>query len=128
MAGAASAGAIDPRTGAQRVAAELGLALVAPATSPCDVPLPGDSESWGFGVAARFNLGATARERASLGKVEAVRRLKEGFAHTNGNLGLIAVEQETWEGDTLRFRMRALGQTAAGSIEVLDDAIRISLS
>ena len=30
MAGAASAGAIDPMTGAQRVAAELGLALVAP--------------------------------------------------------------------------------------------------
>ena len=62
-----------------------------------------------------------------LGKVEAVRRLKEGFARTNGNLGLIAVEQETWEGDTLRFRMRALGQTATGSIDVLEDAIRIEV-
>ncbi len=63
-----------------------------------------------------------------LGKVEAVRRLKEGLARTNSNLGLIAVEQETWEADTLRFRMRALGQTAAGSIEVLEDAIRIEVS
>ena len=63
-----------------------------------------------------------------LGKVEAVRRLKEGFARTNGNLGLIAMEQETWEGDTLRFRMRALGQTAAASIEVLEDALRIEVS
>jgi len=64
-----------------------------------------------------------------LGKVEAARRLKEGFARTNGHLGaMIAMEQETWEGDTLRFRMRALGHTAAASIEVLDDALRIEVS
>ena len=64
-----------------------------------------------------------------LGKVEAVRRLKESFARTNGNLGpMIAVEQETWEGDTLRFRMRSLGQTAAASIDVLEDALRIEVS
>jgi len=64
-----------------------------------------------------------------LGKVEAVRRLKDGFARTNGQLGaMIAMEQETWEGDTVRFRMRALGQTAAASIEVLEDAMRIEVS
>jgi hypothetical protein len=63
-----------------------------------------------------------------LGKVEAVRRLKEGFARTKGNLGLIAVEQETWVGDALSFRMRALGQTATGSIDVMEDAIRIEVS
>ena len=63
-----------------------------------------------------------------LGKVEAVRRLKEGFARTNGHLGtMIAVEQEIWEGDTLRFRMRALGQSAAATIEVLEDALRIEV-
>jgi hypothetical protein len=63
-----------------------------------------------------------------LGKVEAVRRLKEGFARTNGHLGpMIAMEQETWEGDTLRFRMLALGQSAAASIEVLEDALRIEV-
>ena len=64
-----------------------------------------------------------------LGKVEAVRRLKEGFARTDGHLGaMITMEQETWEGDTLRFRMRALGQTAAATIEVLEDALRIEVS
>ncbi len=64
-----------------------------------------------------------------LGKVEAVRRLKDGFARTSGHLGaMIAMEQETWQGDTLRFRMRALGQTAAASIEVLEDALRIEVS
>jgi Putative polyhydroxyalkanoic acid system protein (PHA_gran_rgn) len=64
-----------------------------------------------------------------LGKVEAVRRLKEGLARTRGHLGpTIAVEQDTWQGDTLRFRMRALGQPAAASIEVLEDALRIEVS
>jgi len=64
-----------------------------------------------------------------LGKVEAVRRLKEGLARTNGQLGaLVAVEQETWRGDTLFFQMRALGQTAAASIEVLEEALRIEVS
>jgi hypothetical protein len=64
-----------------------------------------------------------------LGKDEAVRRLKEGFASTKGHLGaMIAIEQETWQGDTLRFHMRALGQIAAGTIEVLDDALRIEVS
>lgn len=64
-----------------------------------------------------------------LGKVEAVRRLKEGFARTRGQFGtIIAIEQENWDGDTLRFNMRALGQVAAGTIEVLDDALRIEVS
>jgi hypothetical protein len=64
-----------------------------------------------------------------LGKAEATARLRDGFARTRGQLGeLIAIEQETWEGDTLRFTMRALGQTASGTIDVLDDALRIEVS
>jgi hypothetical protein len=64
-----------------------------------------------------------------LGKAEAVRRLKDGFARSKGSLGgIIAIEQETWDGDTLRFFMRAFGQTAAGTIDVLEDALRIEVS
>ena len=64
-----------------------------------------------------------------LGKAEAVRRLKEGFAQTKGQLGgMITIEQETWEGDTLRFAMRALGQTASGTVDVLEDALRIEVA
>jgi hypothetical protein len=64
-----------------------------------------------------------------LGKTEAVRRLKEGFARTNGHLGsMVEIDQQTWEGDTLRFRMRALGQAATGTIEVLDETLRIEVS
>ena len=64
-----------------------------------------------------------------LGKSEAIKRIKEGFARTDGHLGsMLAIEQQTWEGDTLRFHVRALGQTAAASIEVLEDALRIEVS
>jgi S-formylglutathione hydrolase len=47
------------KAGAQRLAAELGVILVAPDTSPRDVPLPGDRDSWDFGVAAGFYVDAT---------------------------------------------------------------------
>jgi S-formylglutathione hydrolase len=46
------------KAGAQRLAAELGLMLVAPDTSPRDVNLPGESDSWDFGIGAGFYLDA----------------------------------------------------------------------
>ena len=48
------------KAGAQRLAAELGLMLVACDTSPRGLNLPGDSDSWDFGVGAGFYLDATA--------------------------------------------------------------------
>jgi S-formylglutathione hydrolase len=47
------------KAGAQRLAAEHGLMLVAPDTSP-RVRLPGDDASWDFGLAAGFYVDATA--------------------------------------------------------------------
>ena len=47
------------KAGAQRMAAELGLALIAPDTSPRGAGVPGESESWDFGVGAGFYLDAT---------------------------------------------------------------------
>jgi S-formylglutathione hydrolase len=47
------------KAGAQRLAAEYGLMLVSCDTSPRDLNLPGDSDSWDFGVAAGFYLDAT---------------------------------------------------------------------
>ncbi len=49
------------KAGAQRLAAELGLALIAPDTSPRGANLPGESASWDFGVGAGFYLDATTR-------------------------------------------------------------------
>jgi S-formylglutathione hydrolase len=47
------------KAGAQRVAAALGLMLVAPDTSPREPRLPGDDASWDFGLAAGFYVDAT---------------------------------------------------------------------
>ena len=47
------------KAGAQRRAAELGLALIAPDTSPRGADIPGESDSWDFGLAASFYLDAT---------------------------------------------------------------------
>jgi S-formylglutathione hydrolase len=47
------------KAGAQRVAAELGIALVAPDTSPRGIELPGDRASWDFGLGAGFYVDAT---------------------------------------------------------------------
>ncbi|KTD40442.1 S-formylglutathione hydrolase [Legionella parisiensis] len=47
------------KAGAQRIAAHLGLALVVPDTSPREVNLPGDKESYDFGVGAGFYVDAT---------------------------------------------------------------------
>lgn len=48
------------KAGAQRLADELGLALLMPDTSPRHLRLDGDAESWDFGVGAGFYLDATA--------------------------------------------------------------------
>jgi S-formylglutathione hydrolase len=44
---------------AQQRAAELGLMLVAPDTSPREPRIPGDADSWDFGLAAGFYVDAT---------------------------------------------------------------------
>ena len=47
------------KAGAQRVAADLGLALIAPDTSPRGASIPGEADSWDLGVGAGFYLDAT---------------------------------------------------------------------
>lgn len=64
-----------------------------------------------------------------LGKAEAIRRLKEGLGRSDGQMGaMMALDQVTWDGDTARFHIRALGQSAAAKVDVLDDALRIEMS
>ncbi len=45
--------------GAQRVAAELGMVLIAPDTSPRGAGVPGETDAWDFGVGAGFYIDAT---------------------------------------------------------------------
>jgi S-formylglutathione hydrolase len=47
------------KAGAQALATELGLALLTPDTSPRGANVPGEADSWDFGVGAGFYLDAT---------------------------------------------------------------------
>jgi S-formylglutathione hydrolase len=47
------------KSGAQRFAAEHGIALIAPDTSPRGADIAGETEAWDFGVGAGFYLDAT---------------------------------------------------------------------
>ena len=58
------------KAGAQRLAADLGLVLVAPATSPRGANVPGEADAWDFGVAAGFYLDATQAPWATHWRME----------------------------------------------------------
>lgn len=64
----------------------------------------------------------------SLGKQEAVRRLKSGLGSASAAFGqFLVVQQEVWTGDHLQFRISALGQVATGAIDVEDDHINCTI-
>ena len=50
-----------------------------------------------------------------------------GNARTNYAQWL-TIDEETWSGDTLQFRVRAVGQTAGGRIEVFDDHVQLEVT
>ena len=56
----------------------------------------------------------------SLGRDEAVRRLKTGLSRAAANVPVMSVEEERWDGNRMSFRVRALGQVAAGLALHLD--------
>ncbi|MGA8010370.1 MAG: S-formylglutathione hydrolase [Thiomonas sp.] len=58
------------KAGAQRVAAELGIALIAPDTSPRGAGVPGEADQWDFGVGAGFYLDATQEPWATYWRME----------------------------------------------------------
>src|ERR1700693_2587620 len=56
-----------------------------------------------------------------LGKDEAIRRMKSGLGSVRTNFGqVLSVQEESWTGEHLQFRVSALGQVAAGTIEVTE--------
>jgi len=58
------------KAGAQRLASELGLALLMPDTSPRGANAPGEADAWDFGVAAGFYLDATQQPWARHWRME----------------------------------------------------------
>ena len=62
-----------------------------------------------------------------LGREEAVRRLKTGLGRAAASIPVMQVEEERWSGDSMAFRIRALGQIATGQIEVADDHVKVEV-
>ena len=63
-----------------------------------------------------------------LGRQEAKRRLDSGLGRIGPELaGLVGTLDYHWAEDTLNFRAVAMWQTITGTIEVLDDAVRIEI-
>jgi hypothetical protein len=63
-----------------------------------------------------------------LGKEEALRRVKPALAKASESFPVLKVEEETWSGDRLDFRVRALGQGAAGNVQVGDESVRLEVT
>ncbi|MCP3387334.1 polyhydroxyalkanoic acid system family protein [Bradyrhizobium sp. CCGB12] len=62
-----------------------------------------------------------------LGREEAVRRLKTGLGRAAASIPVMQVEEECWSGDSMNFRIRALGQVATGQVNVADDHVRVEV-
>ena len=62
-----------------------------------------------------------------LGREEAVRRLKTGLGRAAASIPVMQVEEERWSGDSLAFRIRALGQIASGQVDVADDHVKVQV-
>ena len=64
-----------------------------------------------------------------LGREEAARRLQTGLGRARADYAkLLTIEQETWTGDHLDFRVSALGQSAAGTLDVAEDHVRLEVT
>jgi hypothetical protein len=63
-----------------------------------------------------------------LGREEAARRLKTGLTRAAQSVPVLKVDEERWEDDRMIFRVRALGQAAAGHLDVADDHVRLEVT
>jgi Putative polyhydroxyalkanoic acid system protein (PHA_gran_rgn) len=63
-----------------------------------------------------------------LGREEARRRLQAGLSRAAASVPVLKVDEERWDGDRMLFRVRALGQAAAGHVDVEDDHVRVEVT
>jgi hypothetical protein len=63
----------------------------------------------------------------SLGKDEAIRRLKSGLGSASSGVPILKIEEEVWADNQLTFRLSALGQAASGTADVDDQNVRVEV-
>ena len=56
-----------------------------------------------------------------------MRRLKTGLGRAAASIPVMQVEEERWNGDSMNFRIRALGQIASGQVDVADDHVKVEV-
>src|SRR3954454_6225547 len=62
-----------------------------------------------------------------LGREEAMRRLKTGLSRAATSVPALAVDEERWEDNRMIFRVRAMGQAAAGHVDVAEDHVQVEV-
>jgi Putative polyhydroxyalkanoic acid system protein (PHA_gran_rgn) len=63
-----------------------------------------------------------------LGRDEALRRLQTGLRDVERKFGqFFHIDEQSWAGNRLQFRVSALAQTASGTIDVFDDHVRLEV-
>jgi putative polyhydroxyalkanoic acid system protein len=63
-----------------------------------------------------------------LGRDEALLRVRQALGKASSTFPVLRVEEERWEGDRMDFRVRALGQTAAGNVQVSEQQVRLEVA
>ena len=63
-----------------------------------------------------------------LGRDEAMRRLKAGLSRAASSVPVLSVDEERWDDNRMTFRVRALGQVAAGHLDVEDAYVRLEVT
>ena len=63
----------------------------------------------------------------SLGREEAIRRLKTGLSRAANSMPVMSVDEERWEEDRMNFRVRALGQAVTGQVDVAEDHVKVEV-
>ena len=64
----------------------------------------------------------------SLGRDEAMRRLKTGLSRAATSLPMLSVDEERWDDNRMSFRVRAMGQAASGHLDVEDTLVRLEVT
>ena len=64
----------------------------------------------------------------SLGREEAMRRLKTGLSRAASRVPILQVDEERWEDSRMIFRVRALGQAANGHVDVAEDHVKVEVT
>lgn len=63
-----------------------------------------------------------------LGKDEALRRIKTGMADARTKFAsVLNVQEETWTGDTMAFRVSAVAQQVSGTIRIAEDHVKLDV-